>query len=97
MFLTTWFNKHIFSHSGLQNYNAGKLTSSRNLTVFTHLALEALGCFLKVVQLLLEIWVCFGHEQQDVGLDVSSEDFGGRLSETGKGGEERRGQPLTGA
>lgn len=51
------------------------------LTFFTHLALESLGCLLKVVQFLLEVFAGFGHEEQDVGLDVSSEDFGGRLRE----------------
>lgn len=48
-------------------------------SVFNHLALKALRCFLKVVQLLLEVFAGFGHKQQNVGLDVSSKDLGCRL------------------
>lgn len=65
------------------HYDCSSVRSWNPVNVFTHLALEALGCFLKVVQLLLEVFVRFGHEQQNVGLDVSSEDFGGRLSDVG--------------
>lgn len=46
-----------------------------------HLALEALSCFLEVVQLLLEVFARFGYKQQNVGLDFSTKDFGGCLSD----------------
>ena len=51
----------------------------------THLALEALGCLLELVHLFLEVSGRLRHEQENVGLDLSSEDLGGSLEGTEHG------------
>lgn len=50
-----------------------------NIWRVTYLALESLSSLLELVHFALEVWGSFRKEHEDVGLDVSTKDFGGGL------------------